>query len=182
MINKSFILKYVVFQSICLLFLIGRFGLSFECLLYGVTSAGLVILSLMDLETYEIPFWINVCIFSIGVLHICMDLPHWSTYLIGFFAVSLPLELILILTKGEGIGGGDVKLMATAGILLGWKLILVAFVIACVLGSIFHIIRMKCFHADRRLAMGPYLSAGIMISLLFGDLIIQWYVHSILGI
>ena len=182
MFTKQFIQKYIILQIPCLLLIISRYGFCLESLLYGATSAGLVILSLVDIETYEIPFGINVCIFILGVIHLFMDLPHWSTYLLGFFAVAAPLYAILLLTQGEGIGGGDVKLMAAAGLLLGWKLILLAFVLACILGSVIHIIRMKFFHADRRLAMGPYLSAGIMISLLYGELIVQWYVHCLLGI
>lgn len=169
-------------QLLCIAFILFRYPISWQSALYIITSGALIALSYIDLKTYEIPFGINVGIFVIGLLHMLLDLPHWSTYVIGFFAVSLPLYLILLITKGEGIGGGDVKLMAAAGLLLGWKQIALAFVLACVLGSIIHAIRMKCFHAGRRLAMGPYLSAGIMLSLLYGDLMIQWYIHSVLGI
>jgi leader peptidase (prepilin peptidase)/N-methyltransferase len=100
-------------------------------------------------------------------------------YLLGFLSVSVFLWLILVISKGRAIGGGDVKLMAVAGLLLGWKLIILAFMLGCILGSIIHLLRMKISGADRVLAMGPYLAAGIMIAALWGDALINWYLTSI---
>ena len=99
----------------------------------------------------------------------------WYEYVIGFFAVSVPLLLIYIISKGRGIGGGDVKLMAAAGLLLGWKLILLALIAGCLYGSVIHIIRMKVSGEGRVLAMGPYMSAGILTAMWFGEAILKWY-------
>ena len=82
----------------------------------------------------------------------------------------------MLISGGRAIGGGDVKLMATAGLLIGYKNIILAFVLACILGSIIHILRMKLTNAENVLAMGPYLSLGIFISALFGNEIISWYI------
>ena len=90
------------------------------------------------------------------------------------------MYLLYFVTKGRGIGGGDIKLMAAAGLLLGWKLAILAFLIGCVLGSVIHVIRMrvsdaKGSKAEHVLAMGPYLSAGIFIAALWGERIVTWY-------
>jgi leader peptidase (prepilin peptidase)/N-methyltransferase len=82
-----------------------------------------------------------------------------------------------MISKGRAIGGGDVKLMAAAGLYLGWKQIILAFLLGCILGSIIHILRMKITSADHVLAMGPYLSAGILIAALWGDTFINWYLN-----
>ena len=95
--------------------------------------------------------------------------------MIGFFAVSVPLFIIYIVSKGRGIGGGDVKLMAAAGLLLGWKLALLALMAGCLYGSVIHIARMKISGEGRVLAMGPYLSAGILTAVWFGNAIVEWY-------
>ena len=80
------------------------------------------------------------------------------------------------------MGGGDVFLMAAAGLLLGWKNIILAFVLGCIIGSVIHIIIMKVKkETDNMLPFGPYLSAGIFISMLFGEKMINWYI-SALGI
>ena len=95
--------------------------------------------------------------------------------MIGFFAVSIPLFIIILATNGRGIGGGDMKLMAVAGLVIGWKAIILAFVLGCIIGAPVHLLRMKIAKADRVLAMGPYLSIGIFIASLWGEQIINGY-------
>ena len=150
-------------------------GWNLESILYCLMASALLVLSVIDWRTYEIPFGINVFIFVLGILHIAIDYTNWLAYVIGFFAVSAVLFLLLLASGGRAIGGGDVKLMAAAGLLLGWKRILLAFLVGCVLGSVIHIIRMKISDAERVLAMGPYLSAGIFLSALWGDYFINLY-------
>lgn len=78
------------------------------------------------------------------------------------------------------MGGGDVKLMGAAGLLLGWKLIILSFLLACIMGSLVHPVLMKVKKLDRRLAFGPYLSAAMFIALMFGDSFINWYLGILL--
>ena len=68
--------------------------------------------------------------------------------------------------------------MAVAGLLLGWKLVVLGFFIGCILASVIHIIRMKVLGADRVLAMGPYFSAGLFVAMLWGNTVISWYLNS----
>ena len=150
-------------------------GLSVDTLLYCLVASALLVLSVIDFRTYEIPVGINYFIFAVGLIKVCFDYKNIVSYIIGFFSVSLFLYLIYLITGGRGIGGGDVKLMAVCGLLLGWKLILLAFLSGCIIGSICHVIRMKLTKADNLLAMGPYLSIGVMIAMLWGNSMINWY-------
>lgn len=59
--------------------------------------------------------------------------------------------------------------------MIGWKCNILAFVLGCILGSVIHMIRMRVSKAEHVLAMGPYLSAGIMIAALWGEALIDWY-------
>lgn len=152
-------------------------GVGIETALYCVLASALLALSVIDFRTYEIPIGFNLVIFALGLIRVLTDLTNWTEYAIGFFAVSAPLYLIYLATKGRGIGGGDIKLMASAGLLLGWKLILLALVIGCILGSVIHVLRMKLAGAERVLAMGPYLSAGIFVSALWGEQLLEWYLR-----
>ena len=90
------------------------------------------------------------------------------------------MYLVFLLTRGRGIGGGDIKLMAVSGLMLGWKCNVLAFALGCIIGSVIHIIRMKVSKEDHVLALGPYLSVGIMIAALWGETLIQWYFAAIL--
>jgi leader peptidase (prepilin peptidase)/N-methyltransferase len=150
-------------------------GFTFESILYCLLASALLVLSVIDWRTYEIPIGINIFILVLGILRVATDPKNWTLYLPGFLCVSILLWLILVISKGRAIGGGDVKLMAAAGLLLGWKQIILAFLLGCILGSVIHLIRMKVSGADRVLAMGPYLAAGILIAALWGDALITWY-------
>jgi leader peptidase (prepilin peptidase)/N-methyltransferase len=145
--------------------------------------SALLSLSVIDFRTFEIPVGFNIFIGVLGLVRLIVTIVNvgfinwhdWIEYPIGLVSVSLFLFAIFAITGGRGIGGGDVKLMAATGLLLGWKLNLLGFVLGCILGSIIHIIRMKVSKEGRTLAMGPYLSLGITLSLFFGEYIINWY-------
>lgn len=158
-----------------------RYGLSIDSLLYCLLFSALIVLSVIDFRTYEIPLGINIFILTLGLVRIGTDLSHWITYGIGLLSVSIPLFLIYLVTKGRGIGGGDVKLMAVTGLLLGWKLNVLGFLLGCILGSVIHVCRMKFAGEGRVLAMGPYLAMGIAISVIWGEQMIAWYL-SFLGL
>ena len=104
-----------------------------------------------------------------------MDNRHFIGYLIGMLCISVPLYILYFVTGGAAIGGGDIKLMAACGLLLGWQKILLAFLLGCILGSVLHLLRMKVSGEGHILAMGPYLSAGIYIAALWGDRFWTWY-------
>ncbi|MBP3238308.1 MAG: prepilin peptidase [Lachnospiraceae bacterium] len=162
-----------------------------ETLLIAMMGSALIALSVIDFRTYIIPPGINYFILSLGLINVIYRLLRYyfladknfrtfsnvniSLYVIGFFAVSVPLLLIYIISGGRAIGGGDIKLMAAAGLLIGWKKIVLALFIGCLVGSIIHIARMKISKAEHVLAMGPYLSVGIMVAALWGEPLINWY-------
>jgi leader peptidase (prepilin peptidase)/N-methyltransferase len=139
-----------------------------------LTSA-LIVLSVIDFRTYEIPLGINIFILALGLIRVLTDIRNWQTYLVGLCAVSIVLAILYYATKGRAIGGGDVKLMAACGLLLGWKLIILAFLLGCVLGAVIHVIRMKVSGSGHVLALGPYLSMGVFIAAVWGNPMISWY-------
>jgi leader peptidase (prepilin peptidase)/N-methyltransferase len=139
-----------------------------------LTSA-LIVLSVIDFRTYEIPLGVNIFILALGLIRVLTDIRNWQTYLVGLCAVSIVLAVLYYATKGRAIGGGDVKLMAACGLLLGWKLIIFAFLLGCVLGAVIHVIRMKVSGESRVLALGPYLSMGTFIAAIWGNQLISWY-------
>lgn len=155
------------------------YGFSMETLLYALLFSALIVLSMIDFRTYEIPPGINLFILALGLVRLLTDYTHWSDYVIGFFCVSVFLYLIYMVTKGRGIGGGDIKLMAVCGLLLGWKLNVLAFALGCIIGSVIHLCRMKISGETHVLAMGPYLSMGIFIAAVWGNRIVEWYINLI---
>jgi len=162
-----------------LIFLVN--GWSIDSVIYCLLTSALIVLSVIDFRTYEIPFGINLFILALGLIHFVFHLGDWVIYGIGLVAVSGFLWILYQISKGTAIGGGDVKLMGAAGLLLGWKLAVVAFLLGCIIGSVIHLIRMKISGAEHRLAMGPYLSAGIFIAALWGEQFLNWYLGSFMS-
>ena len=156
-------------------------GLEWSSMIYCFMASALLVLSIIDWRTYEIPFGINVFLFILGVAMTILDRGNLAEHLIGMICVSGLLGILYLLTGGRAIGGGDIKLMFACGLILGWKLILLAFFLGCIIGSVVHIIRMSVKKAGRMLAMGPYLSAGILLAALWGNAWINWYL-SLLGL
>lgn len=155
-------------------------GVNVESLLYCLLTSALLVLSVIDFRTYEIPFGINLFILALGLIRVVTDYRNFLTYLIGFLIVSGVLAVLYYVSKGRAIGGGDVKLMAACGLLLGWKLIIMAFLLGCILGAVIHVIRMKVSGEDHVLAMGPYLSMGVFIAALWGNQMLTWYLGQFL--
>lgn len=157
----------------CLVF--AEYGMSVESLLYALLISALITLSVIDFRTYEIPVGINIFILALGLIRVLTDYTDWLDYAVGFILVSGFLYIVYLITKGRGIGGGDIKLMAVCGLLLGWKQILLSFVLGCIIGSVLHVIRMKVSGQGHVLAFGPYLSIGVIISVFAGNQLIMWY-------
>lgn len=152
-------------------------GVNLTSVLYCLCTSALLALSVIDWRTFEIPVAFNIFIGILGIIRLLTDIEHFSTYLIGFISVSGFLYLIYVFTKGRGIGGGDIKLMAAAGLLIGYKNIILALGLGCIIGSIIHVTLMKVQNKERMLAFGPYLSIGIYISMICGEQLISWYLN-----
>lgn len=141
-----------------------------SCALFSL----LMVLAVIDWRTFEIPNGLNLAILLLGAVQLAADREHWPVYLIGMVSVSLVFLLLWFLTGGAGIGMGDVKLMAAAGLFLGWPRILLSVIVGSVAGAVIHLIRMRG-GAGRKLAFGPYLAGGIWFSALFGEAVIAAY-------
>lgn len=151
------------------------YGWRVESVLFSLCASVLIVTGVIDWRTYEIPPGCNVLIGILGICRLALDLSHWYNYVTGFFAVSGLFAAVYLLTKGRGIGGGDIKLMAAAGLLIGWQQILLALMIGSFAGSCIHLTLMKLKGKDRVLAFGPYLAFGIFTAMLYGEQMIAGY-------
>lgn len=97
-----------------------------------------------------------------------------TALMIGGFFMSL-----IIITRGKGMGGGDVKLGAFMGIMLGFPGALFALVLSFLIGAIFSVALIlagkKSF--GQTIPFGPFLVVGSLIVLFWGDRIIDWYLY-----
>lgn len=154
-------------------------GISLQSILYCHIFSIFLIISIIDFKTYEIPVVLNMSIGILAILRMSLEPELIKNHIIGFFVVSGFMMVCLVvsrLAKGiDAFGGGDIKLMAVAGLFMGVKQVVLGFVLGCVFGVIIHGIRMKIYKEENILAFGPYLCAGLFVAIMFGDVIIEWY-------
>ncbi len=156
-----------------------RCGFTSDTILGCLLVSVLLVASVIDARTRELPLPTTLFVAGLGVVRIILNPSMFKTSLLGMLVVGGFLLLLLVISGGSAIGGGDVKLMAGAGLFLGLPLNLFAFFVGCIFGSFIHIIRMRFFGAGRDLAMGPYLAVGIGIAFLWGQQLINWYLGMI---
>lgn len=145
--------------------------------LYFLVLCILLVITCIDADTMEIPDGLNIALLVCGILAIFVA-PSIGvvSHIIGFFCVSVPLFVITLIIP-NAFGGGDVKLMAAAGFLLGWQAAIVALFIGVVIGGVYGIFLLssKKKGAKEHFAFGPSLCAGITLALFFSPQIIAWY-------
>ena len=151
-------------------------GMDLLSLIYCLMTSALLTLSLIDWRTYEIPPGINGFLFILGVAAAVLDRGNLLSHLAGMVCVSGFLGILYLISRGRAIGGGDIKLMFACGLILGWKQIILAFLLGCIIGSVIHLVRIRVQGEGHVLAMGPYLSAGIFLAALWGNAWISWYI------
>ena len=85
--------------------------------------------------------------------------------------------LSLVILKREGMGGGDIKLIAMIGAFLGWQAVLVTIFLGAVLGAFGGIVLMLLRRQGRKEPMpfGPFLAIGAVLTMVWGDTILTWY-------
>jgi len=159
---------------------IWRFGFSyFTICVYAVTMI-LLAISVIDLNTSEIPdsLWIAIIPFAVASIWLLPNVT-WVSHLIGIVTIALPMLILSLIIPGA-FGGGDIKLMAVCGLLLGWQQTLVAFFIAIVLGGFYAIFLMISGKRKRgeHMVFGPALCAGVAVSIFYGYEIISWYLST----
>lgn len=123
-------------------------------------------ISYVDYKTYMIPLKYNLCLglFAVGRLIYMRVQP--ASFIAAALFMGTFLGAFCYLSRGEMLGGGDVKLMMAAGLLLGIRKVFFAFFMGCILASFLEGIRIKRGKANRIFAMGPYLCIGIFCQII----------------
>ena len=161
------------------LYLYTRYGLSAQMALYALFFSALVVITFIDLYHKIIPDLISLPGIGVGLLASLLFLPpsFWDALAGAALGWGL-FYLVAVLSRG-GMGGGDIKLIAMIGAFLGWEKMLLTIMLGALSGSIVGIILMILFRKGRKYAVpfGPFLSLGAMVSLFWGTVLIDWYLH-----
>ncbi len=144
-----------------------------------------MIMANIDYETHYI-YSITLVIFAVFALAITLYKvfmfkaniwPYIIGAAFGFGFFGLIKIIAKLVMKKDALGSGDVYLVGIAGFLLGVFPLLLAIVIASLIGSIIEVIKIKRKKQSResQIAFGPYLLLGIGIMAIYGDAIMELY-------
>ncbi|MEG1942581.1 MAG: prepilin peptidase [Angelakisella sp.] len=153
------------------------YGFSPKAAIYFAAAAILTAIAFIDMDTMTIPDGLLIILLLPALASVFfLPFPQLSSRLLGIFAVSLPLWLITLAVP-NAFGGGDIKLMAVCGLMLGVSSTLVAFFVALLLGGGYGIYLLLSHKGERKtlFAFAPFLCVGIVFSMVYGASLSAWY-------
>ena len=159
-----------------------RFGSSWLALAYGVLVSALIVIAWIDWDHFIIPDAMTIPGIAIGVILSAWILP--VGLLNSLIGVVMGGGILLLLAwvspflfGKEGVGGGDIKLLAMVGAFLGWQDALATLMIASCVGALVGVALLAggTLKRGQYIPFGPYLAFGAVVSLLYGTQIVAWY-------
>lgn len=154
-------------------------GWSSELFVAWTLISLLMIIAVSDIAYMLIPDKILLFfVFPLLIERILIPLSPWWDSLVGAVVGFVLLFLIAIVSKG-GMGGGDIKLFGVIGLVLGTKLVLVAFFLSTLFGTVGGLIGMLFgkVKKGKPIPFGPFIVLGTLVSYFYGEKIIHWYLN-----
>lgn len=162
--------------------ILATFGLTWTAAFYGILFSALLVVAGTDLTHKIIPNVVTVPGIALGLLGAATVLPVGPVNaLLGVLVGGGILWALAwaspYLFGREGMGGGDIKLMAMIGAFLGWKPALLTIMIGSLTGSVIGIglIALRFMKRDEYIPFGPFLVFGALVSLFFAQPLLDWY-------
>jgi leader peptidase (prepilin peptidase) / N-methyltransferase len=162
--------------------LVHRFQLSFATVGYFIFSAALLVIIFVDIRLQIIPDAISLPGIIFGVIFsLVSDTLTWQSSVIGVLLGGGVLYVVALiytlLRKIDGMGGGDIKLLAMIGAWLGWQALPFVIFMSSITGSIIGIIAMRSQKkgGQTRIPFGPFLSLAALAYVFFSENIFYYY-------
>ncbi len=169
-----------------------KFSISPEFFVYCFFTAALIVVTFIDLHLKIIPDRISLPGIAVGfvakgAIFYPVFYPHGALdsllgILIGGGVLFITAYGYYVFTGKEGMGGGDIKLLAMIGAFVGWTGAFFTLFAASISGAVVGLTLMALWGKKSKYAVpfGPFLSLGAILYLLAGEQIIFWYIKNVL--
>jgi leader peptidase (prepilin peptidase)/N-methyltransferase len=163
---------------------VARFGPSAEAAVAALFCALLVVLAGIDAEHFLIPDRLTLPGIAVGLA--VQPLRPGSSFLDAALGALIGAGLLILvinfwywLRKEEGMGLGDVNMLAMVGAFLGWRGMVVTLFMAAFLGGAagLSLLVLRRLKLKSRLPFGVFLAAGALIALFWGSDLLDWYLR-----
>jgi leader peptidase (prepilin peptidase)/N-methyltransferase len=159
-----------------------EFGLTLSALIFFFFITALLVITFIDIDHRIIPDIISLPGIPLGfAASFVLSEIGWLNSLIGILIGGGSLLLIAwgyqLIRGKDGMGGGDIKLLAMIGAFLGWKGVLFTIMASSFTGTVVGIVVMMRAGKGMKMALpfGPFLATGAILYIFWGTQIIDWY-------
>jgi len=176
--------RYPVIESVTMAVFVAHywiFGSDILLIPRLLFACTLIVLFAIDLEHHLLPNAITLPGIVVGLIFSLLLPPGIVSAVIGVLVGGGSLwaigEAYYRFAGQEGMGGGDVKMLAMIGAFLGWKLVLVTLVFSSISGALIGMLILAIKRGGLKYALpyGTFLALGGLVASLFGDRIVTWY-------
>jgi leader peptidase (prepilin peptidase)/N-methyltransferase len=159
-------------------FLYWYYGLTAELAVTAFFSSLLIVIMVIDLERGLI---LNKLVYPGMVIALIVSIflpPHIAKAAIGG-GIGFGLFILIALISRGGMGWGDVKLATLLGLVTGFPLVFIALLLAIIFGGLVAIVLLMLKIRGRKepIPFGPFLSLSIIVTMLWGNNILDWYLN-----
>ncbi|MDM8539594.1 A24 family peptidase [Desulfococcaceae bacterium HSG9] len=163
-------------------------GMTFATLIYFIFIACLLVITFIDLDHRIIPDVITLpgipvfFVMALAVPDVTLK-DSLIGLLIGGGSLWAVAFIYKLVTGKDGMGGGDIKLLAMMGVLIGWQGVLFTIFISSAIGTVTGLAVMLVQKGNLKLAVpfGPFLAIGAISYIFFGQQLIYWYLNLLSG-
>jgi len=184
--KSGFSIRYALVEILMSVLFAGlyfKFGFSWLLLEYTVLVFGLVTVSFIDFDHMILPDVFTLSGIVLGLFGAALNplrefWPAVGGFLLGGGSLWAVATVYAVFRKQEGMGGGDIKLLAWIGAVLGWTSVPFVIISSSLFGSLVGLALLLRNRQDfsRAIPFGPYLAAGAIIFIFCGQEISDWYI------
>lgn len=171
-----------------------RFDYSFASLAGALFCCLMIALAAIDLEHFLLPDRITLpgIVVGVGIQPFLVSTPTspWPGLLGAVLGAAVGAGILLaaygawwLIRREEGLGLGDVKMLAMVGAFLGWRGVIVTLLFGAFSGALVGLSLMAVGRGGMKskLPFGTFLAAGGLVALFFGPALVSWYVEAAFG-
>ena len=177
--------QYPIVELLTGFALVGVALYAVPAVIWGFAVLALILIALIDLRLSIIPDQLNWFLVLLGLALIVYrgvgDFAVWQEGLIGLvFGIAL-FGAVILLSRGKGMGLGDLKMAGALGFLFGWPKIVLAAMASFIIGAFWALplIALGKKRLKETIPFGPFLAAGAFLALFFGEVILRTYLSGL---
>ena len=173
----SFVFVIPIITPLLLILLFVKFHFSISFFQFSLLIIAGILIFFLDLYHRIIPDMITLPMILVAlIVSFFNDLGFWAALRGGAFGAGIFLLIAIIfrlITKREGLGGGDIKLICMVGLSLGFKLTFLTIFLSSLIGMIIYAFS-KVRHTVL-IPFGSFIVIAMFVSIMTGNELINWY-------